>query len=196
MATETTNPFEAAAALFGKSASMQESSAAGDPLLQVAQQIQRLYATNETLIEATKASTQVAKQSSAASGGESVLGTIGKSLQLVFGAGLGLSPLISGIASLFGGGGETSELAPVVKFALPRAVQVQAGIQESSPTTAFGVDYGQGGVARPVTQGPQITVQVHALDSQSFLDRSHDIALAVRRAMLESSVLSDVIREA
>ena len=127
MATETTNPFEAAAALFGKSASMQESSAAGDPLLQVAQQIQRLYATNETLIEATKASTQVAKQSSAASGGESVLGTIGKSLQLVFGAGLGLSPLISGIASLFGGAGETSELAPVVKFALPRAVQVQAG---------------------------------------------------------------------
>ena len=42
----------------------------------------------------------------------------------------------------------------------------------------------------------QITVQVQAMDSQSFLDHSNDIALAVRQAMLESSVLNDVIREA
>lgn len=196
MASGTTNPFEAAAALFGKGAAVQGSSAMGDPLLQVAQQLQRLYTTNETLIEATKASTQAVKQTGGTSGGDSVLGTIGKSLQTVFGSGLGLSPLISGIASLFGGGGETSELAPVVKFGLPPAVQLQAGIRESSPGASFGVDYGQGGVVRPVTHSPQITVQVQALDSQSFLDRSHDIALAVRRAMLESSVLSDVIREA
>ncbi|HEV8147031.1 MAG TPA: hypothetical protein VGP79_11645 [Bryobacteraceae bacterium] len=194
MASGTTNPFEEAAALFGKAAT--GNSAAGDPLLQVAQQLQKLYSTNETLIEATKASTQAVKQSSGTSSGASVLATIGKSLQTVFGSGLGLSPLISGIASLFGGGGEASELAPVVKFALPTSVQAQAGIVESSPTAAFGVDYGQGGIARAVTQGPQITVQVQALDSQSFLDRSQDIALAVRRAMLESSVLSDVIREA
>jgi hypothetical protein len=194
VASGTTNLFEAATALFGKAA--QGNIAAGDPLLQVAQQLQRLYSTNETLIEATKASTKAVQHGGSASGGESVLGTIGKSLQAVFGSGLGLSPLISGIASLFGGGGETSELAPVVKFALPPSVQAQAGVREASPTEAFGVDYGQGGVARPVTQGPQITVQVQALDSQSFLDRSHDIALAVRRAMLESSVLSDVIREA
>ncbi len=110
--------------------------------------------------------------------------------------GLGLGPLISGIASLFGGGGGTSELPALQKFALPPAVQEQAGIYESSPTSAFGVDYGQGNAARPVTQAPQITVQVQAMDSQSFLDHSNDIALAVRRAMLESSVLSDVIREA
>ena len=194
MASGTTNPFEAATALFGKAA--QGSNAAGDPMLQVAQHLQKLYSTNETLIEATKASTQAVKQSGGTAGGESVLGTIGKSLQSVFGSGLGLSPLISGIASLFGGGGETSELAPVVKFALPPSVQAQAGILESSPTASFGVDYGQGGVVRPATQAPQITVQVQAMDSQSFLDRSHDIALAVRRAMLESSVLSDVIREA
>jgi hypothetical protein len=42
----------------------------------------------------------------------------------------------------------------------------------------------------------QITVQVQAMDSQSFLDHSNDIALAVRQAMLETSVLNDVIREA
>ena len=41
----------------------------------------------------------------------------------------------------------------------------------------------------------QITVQVQAMDSQSFLDHSDDIAQAVRQAMLQSSVLNDVIRE-
>jgi len=48
-----------------------------------------------------------------------------------------------------------------------------------------------------VTNSPssQITVQVQAMDSQSFLDHSGDIALAVRQAMLQSSVLNDVIRE-
>jgi hypothetical protein len=33
------------------------------------------------------------------------------------------------------------------------------------------------------------------MDSQSFLDRSNDIAAAVRKAMLETSTLNDVIRE-
>jgi hypothetical protein len=34
------------------------------------------------------------------------------------------------------------------------------------------------------------------MDSRSFLDHSGDIAMAVRQAMLESSVLNDVVREA
>jgi hypothetical protein len=34
------------------------------------------------------------------------------------------------------------------------------------------------------------------MDSRSFFDHSNDIALAVRQAMLESSVLNDVVREA
>jgi hypothetical protein len=37
-------------------------------------------------------------------------------------------------------------------------------------------------------------VQVQALDSQSFLDHSDDIAAAVRQAMLTSTTLNDVIR--
>ena len=41
----------------------------------------------------------------------------------------------------------------------------------------------------------QMIVQVQAMDSQSFLDHSDDIAQAVRQAMLQSSVLNDVIRE-
>ena len=52
---------------------------------------------------------------------------------------------------------------------------------------AFGVDYGEGGSAAAATAASasqQITVQVQAMDSQSFLDHSNDIAVAVRQAML------------
>jgi hypothetical protein len=42
-------------------------------------------------------------------------------------------------------------------------------------------------------QGQSILVQVQAMDSQSFMDRSHDIAQAVRQAMLNMNSLNDVI---
>jgi hypothetical protein len=115
----------------------------------------------------------------------------------VFGTGLGLSPLISGIASLFAGGGDSSAPAPLVKFALPPPIQVNGGVSESGGQ-AFAVDNPQGGLPRRAPTGTpaQITVQVQAMDSQSFLDHSGDIAMAVRQAMLESSVLNDVVREA
>ena len=63
---------------------------------------------------------------------------------------------------------------------------------------AYGVDSGQGGAPRAMTNSSaaaQITVQVQAMDSSSFLDHSQDIALAVRQAMLQSTVLNDVIRD-
>jgi hypothetical protein len=129
--------------------------------------------------------------------GGSVGADIGHALLDVFTSGLGLSPVISGIASLFGGGGDSGAPPPLVKFALPPAINLSAGVSEANPGSAFGVDQSQGGVSRPVTTAAptQITVQVHAMDSQSFLDHSGDIAAAVRQAMLESSVLNDVIRE-
>ena len=66
--------------------------------------------------------------------------------------------------------------------------------------SAFGVDYGDGRAAAAAADigsgaATQITVQVQAMDSQSFLDHSNDIAQAVRQAMLESTTLNDVIRE-
>jgi hypothetical protein len=42
-------------------------------------------------------------------------------------------------------------------------------------------------------QGNSILVQVQAMDSQSFMDHSHDIAQAVRQAMLNLNSLNDVI---
>ena len=40
---------------------------------------------------------------------------------------------------------------------------------------------------------PQVTVNVSAMDSQSFMDRSSDIASAVREAMLNLHPINDVV---
>jgi len=133
----------------------------------------------------------------ASASGSSSSSPVASTLLNVFGAGLGLSPLISGIASLLGGGGSDSAPDPLMKFALPPSINVSAGVSESGGA-AFAVDNPQGGLPRPAPVSPpaQITVQVQAMDSKSFLDHSADIAMAVRQAMLESSVLNDVVREA
>jgi hypothetical protein len=128
-------------------------------------------------------------------------GSIGSTLLEVLGGGLGLSPLLMGIASLFGGGSDNSVPAPLTKFALPPSIQANGGVSEGGGQ-AFAVDNPQGGLPRAALAGgqvsaaAQITVQVQAMDSKSFLDHSGDIAMAVRQAMLESSVLNDVVREA
>ena len=98
---------------------------------------------------------------------------------------------------LFGGGGGQGSVPTT--FLMPPSVNVNAGINEAAPTQPFAVDYAAGGQPRAATAGSggsgQITVQVQAMDSQSFLGHSDDIAQAVRQAMLQSSVLNDVIRE-
>jgi hypothetical protein len=106
-----------------------------------------------------------------------------------------LGPIISGLTGLFGGGKEAETPAPLVKFALPPPVRVDGGLQDSSISA---VDYGQNDRVRALpapAAAPQITVNVNAMDSRSFMDHSNEIASAVRRAMLESSALNDVIGE-
>jgi hypothetical protein len=163
----------------------------GEQIATLENQLGQLQAASQAATESSRASSK-----SAASGSGS--GTSAGSLLLdVFGAGLGLSPLISGIASVLGGSGSTPAPDPLVKFALPPSIQVNAGINESGGP-AFTVDNPQGGLPRPApgSTPAQITVLVQAMDSKSFLDHSGDIAMAVRQAMLESSVLNDVVREA
>ena len=157
----------------------------------LAQQLRQLKTASQAATESAQASSRAT--SSAGSSG----GSAGSTLLDIFGSGLGLSPLISGLASLFGGGGDNPVQSPLVHFALPPAVQVSAGVSESGGP-AFAVDHPQGGLPRASQTGApaQITVQVQAMDSRSFLDHSGEIAMAVRQAMLESSVLNDVVREA
>jgi len=169
-----------------------------EQIAQLADQLQQLQTESQAATASIQASSLTT--SGGSQGGASSGQSIGTTLLDVFGAGLGLSPLISGLANLFGGSGDSSTPAPLTKFALPPSIQVSGGVSESGGQ-AFAVDNPQGGLPRAApavgqSSAPaQITVQVQAMDSQSFLDHSADIAMAVRQAMLQSSVLNDVVRE-
>src|SRR5438445_8328404 len=55
------------------------------------------------------------------------------------GFGLGLSPLITGLVSLFGGGG-SEQPAPLVPFARPAEIHVDAGARGAAPGAVVAVD--------------------------------------------------------
>ena len=142
-----------------------------------------------------------------ASQGGSGEGTVSKVAKAVFGNALGMVPFAKAIFSLFGGGG-AEEPPALVKFALPSPMRFEAA---SAGGNIEGADYGQDGLPRaygagyisedgaqpPTAQqsGPQVTIQVQAMDSRSFLDHKDDIARAVREAMLNMHSLNDVVSE-
>jgi hypothetical protein len=106
-------------------------------------------------------------------------------------SGLGLVPLATMLLGLFGGGDDTAP-APLVKYAMPPRVNFDAAETADGMT---GVDYGQSGAPRSYTPAPQVNVTVQAMDARSFLDRSSDIAAAVREAMLNLNSINDVVNE-
>ena len=122
--------------------------------------------------------------------GSSVMETIG----LVTGVG----PVITGLLKLFGGNnGATAGTYAPLPYSLPEQVNVEAGL---TPDRRF-VDIGYTATGSPRAAAdshaipPQIHINVQAMDSQSFADRSDDIARAVREALLRSHSLNDVIAE-
>ena len=119
-----------------------------------------------------------------------------------FGSNLGsssnFSPLISGLIRLFGRKDGTAT-EPLPAYSQPTSLRLEAALP-SAPGGLAPIHYDSDGLPRrnsttPATAGPQITVQVQAMDSQSFLDRSDDIARAVRQAMLNMHSLNDVVGE-
>jgi len=130
--------------------------------------------------------------------------TLGSVASTVLKSGFGLAPLIGGLVNLFSGGGDETP-APLVKYALPPAIDFQAAQSNGRVTD---LDYDQAGMARTSAEraggsasingsgaAAQITVNVQAMDARSFLDRSSDIALAVRDAMLNLNAINDVVNE-
>ena len=88
-----------------------------------------------------------------------------------------------------------------LRLDLGDTTQANTGISGFAP-----VVYGQNGLPRLATRmarrghatpvaGPQISIQVNALDSRSFMDHSDEIAQAVRQAMLNSHSLNDVVND-
>lgn len=164
-----------------------------EQLSALAAQLQALRSSSETQSRSVDQNTRALSQNTASRGaGGSTAGSVLQGAAQTFGFGLGLSPLIKGLFSLFGGGGDTPAPPPLPAYSAPAPLRIEAQYSGNSVVAA---DRGQNNELRPLSATPQITVNVQAMDSQSFLDRSNDIALAVRRAMLESSVLNDVLRE-
>jgi hypothetical protein len=111
--------------------------------------------------------------SSIASGGvSSVLGGSG------LGSLGGIGTLISGISSLFAGGQKS--LPALQLFQMPDAVNQTVHLTSASGSGAT---------------SPSINVHVQALDAQSFVTKSSDIAKAVKSAMLNSHSINDVVAE-
>ena len=167
-----------------------------EQLTSLTAQITSLTSIQQSQISALQDNTQAVSHntSSKASAGSSVGGTVEGVASSFLGGGLSsLSPLLGGLLSLFGGGAQT--LAAPLPYMLPAAVQSQAGLTGSGAGQTAPVSYSETGQPRPQASNssPQVTIQVNAMDSQSFLDHSDDIAMAVKQAILNSSSLNDVI---
>ncbi len=159
-------------------------------------QITGLNSTEQSAITAIQGNTQAVTQNTSSKGsGSSAARQAGGVAESLFGGALSLSPILSGIMSLFGGS-SSAPATPMMPFMLPPAVQYQAGSAGSPGSPVSPVNYAEGGQPRVGTPStPQITVQVNAMDSQSFLDHSDEIASAVKAALLNSNSLGDVISE-
>ncbi len=210
-----------------------QTSAIGDAtamLGDVIAQISELRSGYPTPVASSK--TQTATQTTSKDSGS----TLGSVASTVLTSGFGLAPLISGLVSLFSGGAAAAP-APLVKYALPAAIDFQAAESRGRVT---GLEYDQTGMPRSYAEArqsgganvpingrvtgqeydqvrmprsyaedgasggsraavsgaaAQITVNVQAMDARSFMDRSNDIALAVRDAMLNMNAINDVVNE-
>ncbi|MCG8650846.1 MAG: hypothetical protein MI861_13490 [Pirellulales bacterium] len=119
-------------------------------------------------------------------GGDGGLGSLLKS-------GFGLGPLASGVARLFGGGGEREE--PVLPTLETPPARDSSLANSPGPVQALRqVERGAGDSVR-TTSPAQVVVNVSAMDARGFLDRSDDIAAAVRDAMLRMHAVNDVVEE-
>jgi len=168
-------------------------------------------------VVAQAASSSTSSASTSNSGGitaESIVSTVLES-------GLGMVPLVVGLLGLFGGGG-TPAPTTLEKYAMPErqyfegadtgsdvsgADYDQMGMPRAysaapdggSAQTSGSASPGSGSGGSGAPSGPsgagaaQITVNVQAMDSQSFLDHSNEIAQAVRAAMLNSNSINDVV---
>jgi hypothetical protein len=149
-------------------------------LSQAGQQIAQLQSAYQQQAALIQANTQAIQGNTSAQNGRSALGSAGGIASGMFGGFGLLSPIISGIASLFGGGHSAPPPLPV--YTPPPPVSISGTLNSAAPAPAAQQSTAQ-----------QVTVHVNAIDSKSFLDHSDDIANAVREAMLTMHPINGVI---
>jgi hypothetical protein len=144
--------------------------------------------------------------SSSSSGG--ILNDLGGALA----AGLGIVPLGLELASIFGGGSSTPP--PLTHYEMPDSIGFVGSTDDTGALSD--ADFGQMGQPRSYgtptsqyssstapaqsapasgagSQGQPVQITVQAMDAQSFMDRSDDIASAVNKAILALHPIADTI---
>jgi hypothetical protein len=171
----------------------------GTSLSQAGQQIAQLQQAYQQQASLISANTQAIQSNTSAQSSHSALSTVGSAASSLLGGFGLLSPLISGIASLFH---HSSTPAPLPVYIPPSPVAINATLNSAAnsatPNAAStgAATTGQAQSASTASQtapAAQVTVNVNAMDSQSFMDRSNDIANAVREAMLNMHPINGVV---
>ncbi len=191
----------------------------GQSLTQAGQEIGQLRQSYQQQVDFITANTQALQGNTAAQASHSTSSALGGiASRFLHGITGIVSPIFSGIAHLFGGGSSSPEPLPVYKA--PPSIAIDAilggpspssGVSTGSPGSGgtvgsfgnnistgldIGLPAGPGqvsGAGSSVTSN--ITVHVNAMDSQSFMDRSSDIASAVREAMLNNHPINSVVAD-
>jgi hypothetical protein len=160
----------------------------------LAAQIEELRQATTTQIDSLQGHTEAISRADRRDSSGGVAGVLGHVFSSTLASGFGLAPLFSGLFGLFGSGSKPDTASPLPKFSLPEAVNVEAGLTGSREFAPAG--YAQDGRARALpAAAQQIQIHVNAMDSRSFMDRSDDIAKAVKEAMLNSHSLNDVVAD-
>lgn len=104
-----------------------------------------------------------------------------------------LNPLLGGILRLFGGGSEKArpELTAAPR---PGIARYELGIGRGESNYFF-IDRDASGAPRAAGPmvAPTVVVQVEAMDSRSFMERTPEIAEALKRALLESEGMQNFL---
>src|SRR5258708_5682210 len=118
-----------------------------EQITELARQTSSLNSTQLAQVGATQDNTQaVTNNTTTKSGGSSTASNIGNIVSGLLGNTLSLSPIISGLLSLFGGGGK-STTPPATPFQFPPSVQTQAGLTHGSNGQIVPPGYGCNGHA-------------------------------------------------
>jgi hypothetical protein len=161
----------------------------------VATQLDQLRNTNQQQVDAVTENTRALLASATSQGSSSrgsALETAGSIASQVLEG--GVASVITGLVSLFGGG-DPSTPPPLAIYTPPQTTTYDGEVSRAANSIDWTAGQGtQAGTPTPAS-AQQITVQVNAMDSRSFMDHSQEIALAVRQAMLNSHSLNDVVND-
>jgi hypothetical protein len=182
------NPWESVLAALTKQSG-------GQGIEQFSATLEQLQAADQAQADAiTRNMIAVVQNTTSTGDSGSGLKTAGSILRL-FGSGLSVTPLIGGLVKLFGGGDKSEAPPPLMEYAPPAPLQFEGAVQREAGWTEWSTPEAAGRGRPEAVVMPQVTVQVNAMDSRSFLDHSDEIARAVKQAMLNSHGLNDVVSE-